>query len=135
MQVRVTTALSAVVPSATTALLTFVCPQQHWLRRVEVARVGFSVPAHRYHGQDISTIGIEHQHGAAQALFAGFRRSYATPDKYNDSAGWTTTSLASGTYPQADVTLPTPSRHRCAQVCLNIAWTYAPHRGYVATPR
>ena len=121
MQVRVTTALSAVVPSATTALLTFVCPQQHWLRRVEVARVGFSVPAHRYHGQDISTIGIEHQHGAAQALFAGFRRSYATPDKYNDSAGWTTTSLASGTYPQADVALPTPlctdMIERCVDVC------------------
>jgi hypothetical protein len=69
--------------------------------------VGFSVPAHHYLGQDISTIGIKHQHGAAQALFAGFRCSYATPDKYNDSAGWTTTSLASGTYPQADVALLT----------------------------
>ena len=121
MQVRVTTALSVVVPSAMTALLTFVCPQQHWLRRAEVARVGFSVPAHHYFGQDISTIGIAHQHGAAQALFAGFRRSYATPDKHNDSAGWTTTSLASGTYPQADVALPTPlctdMIERCVDVC------------------
>ena len=34
--------------------------------------MGFSVPARRYYGQDVSTIVIEHQHDAAQALFAGF---------------------------------------------------------------
>ena len=35
--------------------------------------MGFSGPAHHYPGQDVSTIGIAHQHSAAQALFAGPR--------------------------------------------------------------
>ena len=45
-----------------------------------MARVGFSLPAHHYPAQDISTIGIAHQHGAAQALFAGSRPHSPSPD-------------------------------------------------------
>ena len=72
-QVRLSTALSAVAPSATAALIGFVCPQQHRLRRAEVARVGFLVAPHHYCGQDIPATGTLHQHSPAQALFAGFR--------------------------------------------------------------
>ena len=79
-QVRLSTALSAVAPSATAALIGFVCPQQHRLRRAEVARVGFLVPPHHYCGQDVLAISIAHQQGAAQALFAGFCPHNLSPD-------------------------------------------------------
>ena len=67
------TALSAVAPSVTAALIGFVCPQQHRLRRAEVAGVGSLVAPHHYPSQNISAIGIAHQQGASRALFAGFR--------------------------------------------------------------
>ena len=82
------TALSAVVPSATAALIGFVCPQQHRLRRAEVARVGFLVAPHHYASQDISVIGIAHQQGAAPRLFAGFRTRNELPHPRRRFAGF-----------------------------------------------
>jgi hypothetical protein len=67
------TALPAVAPFATAALIGFVCPQQHRLRQAEVARVGFLVAPHHYCGQDIPATGDWHQHSPAKALLAGFR--------------------------------------------------------------
>ena len=80
------TALSAVTPSATAALIGFMCPQQHRLRRAEVARVGFLVAPRHYCGQDIPAIGIWHQHSPAKALFAGFRFRNKLPRRVHTSA-------------------------------------------------
>ena len=71
-QVRLSTALSAVAPSATAALIGFVCPQQHRLRRAEVARVGFLVPPHHYCGQDVIAISTRLGCGVSAGRARGF---------------------------------------------------------------
>ena len=66
------TALSAVAPSAITALITSVCPQQRWLRWAEAARVGFSVLPHHCSCQDVPATGDWHPHSPAKSLLVGF---------------------------------------------------------------
>ena len=73
------TALSAVAPFATAALIGFVCPQRHRLRRAEVARVGFLVAPHHYCGQDTPATGTLHQHSPARAFLLAPRTYPASP--------------------------------------------------------
>ena len=93
------------------------------LRSFNASRGWLGAPTH-YSGQrDVGT-GVIHDHGTARALFAGLGRRTRPRPIYGVSAGWTTTSLASGTCPPADVallkTLCTGVDEPCVIACVTL---------------
>ena len=93
------------------------------MRSFNASRGWLGAPTH-YSGQRDVRTGVMHHHSAARALFAGFVRRTRPPPIYGVSAGWTTTSLAAGTCPPADVallkTLCTGVDEPCVIACVTL---------------
>ena len=83
----------------------------------------FAAPTH-YSGEYNLGAGILHHHSTARALFAGLRCRTRPPPICGVSAGWMTTSLASGTCPPADVgllmALCTSINEPCVIACVTL---------------